>query len=171
MLHVFLLHILPEFPFILFSSGVYPALFFLPFCPSEYLDKAVLVSAQYDVTCFILVLPFFPSFHGQFNHIHETLTVLQLGAENILLKRYRALCLFSSSKDNFCKKVIRLQSQNSSNSRKSTKARKMLNSVYRQIDIKYDTLFNILVGWTLINWHAILQVLFLTDGKEKQHLV
>lgn len=59
----------------------------------------------------------------------------------------------------------------SSNSKKCTKAGKMLSNVCRQINIKYNALINILVGWTLINWHAILQVLFLTDGKEKQHLV
>lgn len=171
MFRIFLLHILPEFPFLLSSSGVHPALVFLPFSPSEYLDKAVLLSPQYNVACFLLLLPFFPSLHGQFNHIHETSTVFHLAAETILLKSYKALCLFSSSKDNFCKKVMRLQSQSSSNSRKYTKAGKMLSNVYRQINTKYNARINMPVGWTLINWHAILQVLFLTDGKEKQHLV
>lgn len=166
MIHI----ILSEFPFLLPSSGMHPVVFSL-FSPGEYLDKTVLLSPEYDVAGFLLLLPFFPSLHGQFNHIDETSTVFHLGADTILLKSYKALCLFGSSKDNFCKKVMRLQSQSSSNSRKCTKTGKMLSNVYRQINIKYNALINILVGWTLINWHAILQVLFLTDGKEKQHLV
>jgi len=145
-----------------------PALFFLPFSPSDYLGKPGLLSPQYDIACFLLLLLFFPSLRGQFNHIHETSTVFHLGAETILLKSYKALC---SSKDNFCKKVMRLQSQSSSNSRKCAKTGKILSNVYRQINIKYNALFNIPVRWTLINRHAILQGLFLTDGKEKQHLV
>lgn len=150
---------------------MHPALFFLTFSPREYLDKAVLLAPQYDVPCFLLHLPFCLSLHGQFNHMQKTSAVFHLGAETILLKSYEALCLFRSSKDNFCKRVMRLQSQNSSGSRKCTKAGKMLSNVYRHINIEYNALINIPVRRTLVSWHAILQVLFLTDGEEKQHLV
>ena len=151
MLCIFLLHVLSEFPFLLPSSRMHTAPFFLPLSRYSLGDKAVLLSPQCDVACFLLLLPFFPSLHGQFNHIHETSTVFHLGEETILLKSYKALCLFSSSKDNFRKKVMRLQNESSSNSRKCTKTGKMLGNVYRQINIKYNALINIPVGWTLIN--------------------
>lgn len=77
--------------YFIFQWGAPCSVFFLPFCPSEYLDKAVLLSPHCDVTCFILLLHFFPSFHGQFNHTHENSTVFQLRAETMFLKRYRTL--------------------------------------------------------------------------------
>lgn len=52
--------------------------------PSEYLYRAVLLSPHEDMVCFLLLFHFFPSLHGQFNHIHETSAVFHLGAEIIL---------------------------------------------------------------------------------------
>lgn len=73
MIHI----ILPEFPFLLPSSGMHPVVF-SPFSPGEYLDKTLLVSPGYDVAGFLLLLPFFPSLHGQFNHSDETSTLYSI---------------------------------------------------------------------------------------------
>lgn len=106
----------PEFLYPFPPDGMHPALFFSPLGPnpSEYLCRAVLLSPQEDMACFLLLFHFFPSLHGQFNHIHETSTVFHLGAEITLPetaeKTYKALCLFSSNKGDFCKKVMKLQS-------------------------------------------------------------
>lgn len=82
----FFLCILPYFPFLSSSNGVQSALFFSPLSsnPSEYLGRAVLLSPQLDVACFLLLLYFFPSLHSQFNHRRETSTVFHLGAETVL---------------------------------------------------------------------------------------
>lgn len=73
----------PEFLYPFPPDGMHPALFFSPLGPnpSEYLCRAVLLSPQEDMACFLLLFHFFPSLHGQFNHIHETSTVFHLGAE------------------------------------------------------------------------------------------